>query len=78
MTETTPPRDDRQRGTATWTLDREYGLWYVALDGRHPPPYLRQIHVEAIIDVAADGTVAGIEIIDGKMPLAPLLDPTVR
>ena len=59
-------------GTATWKVDDEHGyLWYVKLDSRRKPPYLKQIQVTAIIDVADDGTVAGIEIVDTKMPGPP-------
>ena len=56
-------------GTATWTWHEEAGgAWYVALDGRAVPPYLRQITVEAIVDVGSDGRVAGIKIIDALPP----------
>ena len=43
-------------------------LYYVALDGRTPPPYLRQRRATAILDIAADGTLAGIELIDDMPP----------
>lgn len=62
------------KGTAKWTCDASemYGnLWYVALDERAEPPYLRQVHVEAIIDIDLDGRLAGIEIVDSKMPEPP-------
>lgn len=56
-------------GTATWTWHEEAGgAWYVALEGRAVPPYLRQITVEAIVDVGSDGRVAGIEIVDALPP----------
>lgn len=63
------------RFTATYTVDLgAHGvhgpLYYIALDGREQGPYLRQKHVSAILDIAADGTLAGIELID-NMPGAP-------
>lgn len=45
-------------------------LYYVKIEGSAPPPYVTQRRVEAIIDIAADGTLAGIELID-KMPPPP-------
>jgi hypothetical protein len=56
-------------GQATWrcSLTEQGNLWYLRLSERRYPPYVKQIHVEAIVDIADDGTVAGIEIIDEKM-----------
>jgi hypothetical protein len=56
---------------AYWTYDPAVHSYYFAPNDRHEPPYKKQIFVEAIIDVAADGTMAGIEIIDPKMPPPP-------
>jgi len=42
-------------------------LYYIKPLARKPPPYKNQRRVEAIIDIAEDGTLAGIELID-KMP----------
>jgi hypothetical protein len=54
---------------ATVTVNDDYGyLYYVALDGRRPPPFLTQRHVQAILDIADDGTLAGIELIDDMPP----------
>lgn len=36
--------------------------------GRAPGPYTTQRHVSAIIDVADDGTLAGVELIDTMPP----------
>ena len=33
-----------------------------------PPPYTKQREVRAIIDIADDGTLAGVELIDGMPP----------
>lgn len=46
-------------------------LYYVKLKGRSPPPYLTQRRVTAIIDIAADGSLAGIELI-ADMPPPPV------
>lgn len=58
----------RVHGPAIWSYDYEAEAWYVRIEPRRKPPYIRQIHVEAIIDVADDGSLAGIEIIDDKCP----------
>lgn len=58
----------RASGPAMWTYDFEATAWYVRLEPREAPPYLRQVHVDAILDIGANGTVAGIEIIDDKAP----------
>lgn len=63
---------DRQ-GEATWTWDAEHGCWYVALAERRNAPYLQRVSVSAIIDLDAEGRVAGIEIVDTKMPGPPEL-----
>jgi hypothetical protein len=66
---------------ATFTFDeeayRETGecLYYFAPLTRTPGK-LTQRHVRAIIDVAPDGTLAGIELIDDMPPLnGPSLTP---
>lgn len=58
---------------ATFTCDlSEVGpLYYFAPAVRAAGPYRTQRHVEAIIDIAEDGTLAGVELID-SMPLPPL------
>ena len=58
---------------AYWTHDdvavKDVGhLYYFAPIDRRPPPYLRQIEVRAIIDIADDGTLAGVELINGMPP----------
>lgn len=64
---------------AFWTYDDCEGLchaYYFAPTGRTPPPYLRQIHVTAILDIASDGTLAGVELVMGDLPPPPeLKDP---
>jgi hypothetical protein len=47
-------------------------LYYFAVGGRTPGPYTKQREVKAIIDIADDGTLAGVELID-DMPPPPAL-----
>jgi hypothetical protein len=61
------------RRPAYWTHDDEAAtdtghLYYFAPTERAPPPYTRQIEVEAIIDIADDGTLAGVELIYDMPP----------
>lgn len=58
---------------AFWTHDDEAvddvgHLYYFAPTNRAKSPYLRQRLVKAIIDIAADGTLAGVELIDNMPP----------
>jgi hypothetical protein len=63
---------------AYYTFDEyaraEHGmrLYYFGLVDRAPPPYRTQRHVNAIIDIADDGTLAGVELID-NMPDPPAI-----
>lgn len=59
--------------SATFTCDdSEVGpLYYFKVTDRAPGPYKKQLRVEAIIDVADDGTLAGVELIE-YMPPPPL------
>ncbi len=67
-----------ERRRAFFTFDEQsyrdhgYCLYYFAPLDRAPGP-MTQRHVEAIIDIASDGTLAGVELID-NMP--PLVAPT--
>lgn len=59
---------------AFWTYydscgQREY---YFAPITRTAPPYLRQIVVDAVLDIASDGTLAGVELVYGDLPPPPL------
>ena len=64
----------RELRKAWFTFDddtaREFGenLWYFGLPDRTPGP-LTQRHVSAIIDIAPDGTLAGVELIENMPPL---------
>jgi uncharacterized protein YuzE len=53
-------------GTGYWTYDSEAKAWYFGLNERSAPPYRKQVFLEAIIDLDADGRVAGFEIISGR------------
>lgn len=63
-----------EKREAYWTFDekawRENGLklYYFAPLNRTPPPYLTQRRVTAILDIAHDGTLAGVELIDDMPP----------
>ena len=67
-----------EKRQAFWTHDDEAAaegmghLYYFFPVGREPPPYVTQRHVRAIIDIAPDGTLAGVELID-DMPPPPVL-----
>lgn len=43
-------------------------LYYFAPANRAAGPYKRQIEVKAILDIADDGMLAGVEVIDGDVP----------
>lgn len=64
-----------ERRPAFWTHDQIHGdgghLYYFGLTERADPPYKRQVIVSAILDIAEDGTLAGVELIDPKMPPPP-------
>lgn len=58
---------------AFWTHDAEAAktvghVYYFAPTDRAKPPYRTQRHVTAIIDIADDGTLAGVELIEGMPP----------
>jgi hypothetical protein len=54
---------------AYFTYDPTHGgAYYFAPTGRAPPPYKTQRQVTAILDIAADGTLAGVELVMGKLP----------
>jgi hypothetical protein len=65
---------------AWFTFDQEAyddvgeALWYFGLPTRTPGK-LTQRRVEAIIDIAPDGTLAGVELIDDMPPLNPPKTP---
>lgn len=66
-------RDGLKRRPAYWTHDDEAvkdvgHLYYFAPAVRRPPPYIRQAEVRAIIDIADDGTLAGVELIYDMPP----------
>jgi len=59
---------------AYWTCDEHPStgpLYYFAPTNARPPPYLKQIRVEAILDIADDGTLAGVELVMGNLPPPP-------
>jgi hypothetical protein len=63
------------KGTAHWSYDARGNAWWFLLNERAAPPYKRQVLVEAILDLDADGRLAGVEIlarVEGKPLLPPL------
>lgn len=57
--------------TYTHDFDKHAGHLYAFRPvGAAPGPYTKQRHVQAIIDIADDGTLAGVELID-RMPPPP-------
>ena len=47
------------KGTAHWSHDARGNAWWFLLNERAPPPCKRQVLVEAILDLDADGRLAG-------------------
>jgi hypothetical protein len=76
MTTEAAPAETRkpmEKRAAYFTFDDQAAetvgnLYYFAPLDRSPGPYRTQIHVTAIVDIAADGTLAGVELIDGMPP----------
>lgn len=66
-----------ERRQAFWTYDEQafkehgYHLYYFAPANRTKSPYRKQIHVDAILDIADDGTLAGVELVSGPLPPPP-------
>lgn len=63
--------EDGWRKSAYWTYDPEAHAYYFAPNARTSPPYKEQRHVTAILDVASDGTLAGVELVMGDLPPPP-------
>jgi hypothetical protein len=59
------------KNRAYFTYDARAKAYYFAPENRHKPPYLEQREVIAILDIAADGTLAGVELIMGELPQPP-------
>lgn len=60
------PPSRLERLDAYYTWDEAAQAWYFAPRHRADPPYKEQIHTDATIDLASDGTLAGIEIHDPR------------
>jgi hypothetical protein len=61
---------ERHQGWWTYYEDDDDRSYYFAPENRTDGPYRTQREVRAIIDIADDGTLAGVELID-DMPVAP-------
>ena len=61
---------DWRKSVFTYEHDDAAGhLYYFAPQVTAPGPFLEQRHVQAIVDIASDGTFAGVELIDNMPPL---------
>jgi hypothetical protein len=60
------PPSRLERLDAYYTWDEAAQAWYFAPRHRADPPYKEQIRADATIDLASDGTMAGIEIHDPR------------
>lgn len=61
---------DWRKSVFTYEHDDAAGhLYYFAPQTTAPGPLLQQRHVQAIVDIASDGTFAGVELIDNMPPL---------
>ena len=63
-----------EKREAYWTCDENPStgpLYYFAPINAAPPPYRIQRHVTAILDIADDGTLAGVELVMGNLPPPP-------
>ena len=49
--------------SAFWTYDSEVRAYYFAPTSRRPSPYRRQIEATVVLDIADDGSLAGIELL---------------
>ena len=59
------------KNSAWFTYDPEMKAYYFAPENREPHPYTTQREVTAIIDIADDGTLAGVELVWGELPPPP-------
>jgi hypothetical protein len=61
-----------EKRQAYWTCDQTASgpLYYFAPMNRQPGPY-EQREVTAILDIAADGTLAGVELVMHGLPPPP-------
>ena len=66
--------NELEKYEAFWTYDGSYGqrAYHFAPTTATAPPYLKQIEVTAILDIASDGTLAGVELVYGDLPPPPL------
>lgn len=64
-----------EKRSAYFTYDPKHGgAYYFAPTERTPPPYRTQRQATAILDIAADGTLAGVELVIGELPPPPARD----
>jgi hypothetical protein len=60
------------KNPAYFTYDPTHGgAYYFAPKNRRDPPYRTQRVVSAILDIASDGSLAGVELVMGDLPTQP-------
>lgn len=59
------------RNPGYWTFDRHARAYYFFPADRAAPPYRTQQRVTAVLDIALDGTLAGIELVGDNLPDPP-------
>lgn len=67
-----------KKARAWYTYQDRPRSYYFAPEHRTSAPYKRQVEVQAILDIAHDGTLAGVELVWGDLPPAPLPAPDER
>jgi hypothetical protein len=60
-----------KKNEAFWMYDSKANSYYFAPVHRARPPYKTQRQVSAILDVASDGTLAGVELVMGMVAPPP-------
>jgi len=60
-----------ERKPAYWTYDEEANAYYFAPTNAALPPYRKQRRVTAMLDIADDGTLAGVELALDNYPPPP-------
>lgn len=67
-----PQLRELEKKPAWFTYDPEADAYYFAPSERTAHPYLEQREVRAILDIASDGSLAGVELVWGDLPPPPI------
>lgn len=65
------PAESHHRPAYFTYVPKHGGAYYFAPSNRTPPPYREQRETTAILDIASDGTLAGVELVFGPLPAPP-------